>query len=222
MYDTNYVICSSELGEAYEWVVLWIWMNKACHGTRTWASDVTPIDGQCRRIRMNQVTSHVWTNWRTYQWIVGHMRKSHATNRHIHTHTHTQAHIYVYEHDYICIQIYIYTHQRTNCPVLYPRPCRYAGIHCWGTHTTLVSVCDQSSHSYGWVRMGHFTHMDALGHTCRSATSRILMSRVTLSEFKHAANLYKYEWGVTSHVWLNHITRINELCHTYKWVVSHV
>jgi hypothetical protein len=29
------------------------------------------------------------------------------------------------------------------------------------------------------------------------------------------------EW-VVSHVWMSHVSRVNESCHTYEWVMSHV
>ena len=43
------------------------------------------------------------------------------------------------------------------------------------------------------------------------------MSHVTrMNESCHT-----YEW-VMSHVWMSHVTRMNESCHTYEWVMSHV
>jgi len=31
---------------------------------------------------------------------------------------------------------------------------------------------------------------------------------------------HTYEW-VMSHIWMSHVTHMNESCHTYKWVMSH-
>jgi len=31
---------------------------------------------------------------------------------------------------------------------------------------------------------------------------------------------HTYEW-VTSHIWMSHVPHMNESCHTYKWVMSH-
>ena len=32
---------------------------------------------------------------------------------------------------------------------------------------------------------------------------------------------HTYEW-VMSHIWIRHVTHINEACHTYEWVMSHL
>ena len=47
--------------------------------------------------------------------------------------------------------------------------------------------------------------------------SHVWMSHVTrMNESCHT-----YEW-VMAHVWMSHVTRMNESCHTYEWVMSHV
>jgi len=35
------------------------------------------------------------------------------------------------------------------------------------------------------------------------------------------ASYYTYEW-VVSHIWMSHVTHMNESCHTYEWVMSHI
>jgi len=37
----------------------------------------------------------------------------------------------------------------------------------------------------------------------------------------NAESRHTYEW-VLSHIWMRHVTRVNELCHTYTWVISHI
>jgi len=32
---------------------------------------------------------------------------------------------------------------------------------------------------------------------------------------------HTYEW-VMSHIWMSHVTHMNEPCHTYEWVMSHI
>jgi len=32
---------------------------------------------------------------------------------------------------------------------------------------------------------------------------------------------HTYEW-VMSHMWMSHVTHVNESCHTYEWVMSHI
>jgi len=32
---------------------------------------------------------------------------------------------------------------------------------------------------------------------------------------------HTYEWGM-SHIWMSHVTYMNEACHIYKWVMSHI
>ena len=164
--------------------------------------------------RMNQL-AHVSMNSGPYA------KESCHKQTYTHTHIHTSTHICIWTWLYMYTNIHIYS-PANKLPSIVPEAvqiCRNTLLRY--AHHTSVSM--RPVESLIWMSTnGSFHQMDALGHTYRSATSRILMSRVTLSEFKHAAHLYKYEWGVTSHVWLNHITRINELCHTYKWVVSNV
>ena len=47
--------------------------------------------------------------------------------------------------------------------------------------------------------------------------SHIWMSHVThMNESCHT-----YEW-VMSHIWMSHVTHMNEVCHTYEWVLSQI
>jgi len=48
-------------------------------------------------------------------------------------------------------------------------------------------------------------------------TSHIWMSHVTQMNESH----HMYEWA-TSHMWMSHVTHMNEACHTYEWVMSHI
>ena len=46
-------------------------------------------------------------------------------------------------------------------------------------------------------------------------------SHVTLRHFWERAWVTPYE-RVMSHIWMSHVTHMNESCHTYGWVMSHI
>jgi len=46
--------------------------------------------------------------------------------------------------------------------------------------------------------------------------SHLWLSHVTLVN----ESCHTYEW-VMSHLWMSHVTLVNESCHTYEWVMSH-
>ena len=52
---------------------------------------------------------------------------------------------------------------------------------------------------------------------CECVMSHMWMSHVThVNESCHTC-----EW-VMSHIWMSHVTYMNESCHTYEWVMSHI
>ena len=51
----------------------------------------------------------------------------------------------------------------------------------------------------------------------------VLQLRVASTWMRHVTRMNEscqtYEW-VMSHVWMSHVTRMNESCHTYEWVIT--
>ena len=48
------------------------------------------------------------------------------------------------------------------------------------------------------------------------------MSHIWMSHVTHMnESCHTYEW-VMSHIWMSHVTHTNESCHTYDWVMSHI
>jgi len=48
------------------------------------------------------------------------------------------------------------------------------------------------------------------------------MSHIWMSHVTHMdESCHTYQW-VLSHIWMSHVTPMNESCHTYQWVLSHI
>ena len=59
---------------------------------------------------------------------------------------------------------------------------------------------------------------------CRSMLQRVACKTLRPKVLNHEfwiASRDTYEW-VMSHIWMSHVTHMNELCHTYGWVMSHI
>jgi len=81
--------------------------------------------------------------------------------------------------------------------------------------TWLIQMCDMT-HLYVW-RDSSIAQVEVSSHTCEWVMSHIWMSHVThMNESCHTS-----EW-VMSHIWMSHVTHLNESCHTYEWVMSHI
>jgi len=62
-------------------------------------------------------------------------------------------------------------------------------------------------------------HMSRMWHTCISSTWHIETMRSCDTRVLVARDTYEC---VVPHVWMSHVTHMNESCHTYEWVMSHV
>jgi len=97
--------------------------------------------------------------------------------------------------------------------------------HIWSIQHN-CDMCDMT-HSYVWhdsfksatwlIRRSYVSY-----HTYERDMICIRMMRHTLL-MRHVTHVnescHTYEW-VMSHLWISHITHINESCHTYKWCMS--
>jgi len=92
----------------------------------------------------------------------------------------------------------------------------------------LLGTVSESCHKHYWVtshiRMSHVTRMsfDPRTLTCFSWDCEWVMSQ-TINEACHtyacwSTNSYMSFWAL----WVSHVTHMQEVCHTYEWVVSHI
>jgi len=80
------------------------------------------------------------------------------------------------------------------------------------------------------VWMSHVTHTNESGHRHMSKSYRtcVNMSHTMASPPTYGAISIMYIASpcmyklVMSHVWTSHVTQMNESCHTYEWVMSHI
>jgi len=98
--------------------------------------------------------------------------------------------------------------------------------HVWMSHGTRMN---ESWHTYEWVvshvcgmsliymydtQMQHRVCLQALVHETHHMYERV-KSHVCMSSFRTC------EWGM-SHIWMSHVTHVNETCHKYEWGMSQV
>jgi len=98
---------------------------------------------------------------------------------------------------------------------------------------SLLIVANPYTYAPCHVWMSHF-HMNAPCHLCMShGTYECAMSRThgpnityvwVMSHIRESCHVYMSHvtcvWA-TSHIWMSHVTHMNESCHTYEWVMSH-
>jgi len=170
------------------------------------------------------VMSCVWVSHVTHEWVMSHRWMRHTHMFHISsvhvTHTDGSCHSYkwVISRVWLCDVVHVNWSRRHT--------------HEWGTLT--CSINDEVM-SHTWMRhtymfykwWGHVTHINwVMSHISW------VMSRVWRSDVLHMnSSRHTYDCGiltgsmdnqVTSHIWMNHVTRINESCHTDGWVMSHI
>ena len=66
-------------------------------------------------------------------------------------------------------------------------------------------ICCESCHTYVFIQMGSSSWRP---HPTSRMTSTSLMSMPQMT--------------IRSHRWMRHVTQMNESCHTYEWVMSHI
>jgi len=90
--------------------------------------------------------------------------------------------------------------------------------------------------SHIWV--SHVTHMNEPCHTCDWVMSHKCMNHVTcvtwivMSHVTRVDQIVLYtcvtrpihlcDIFLSSHIWMSHVTYMNESCHVYRWVASHI
>ena len=124
--------------------------------------------------------------------------------------------------------------------------CGFTGSHMWMSHVTRMN---ESYHTYEWVishiQMSHVTRTNESCHTYEWVMSHIWMrhvtrtnescptyewvmshSRYTRATLRADLRAHIHEWVMShvwmsiSHIWMRHVTHMNESYHTYDWVMS--
>jgi len=99
--------------------------------------------------------------------------------------------------------------------------------HTWMSH---VPHMNESSHTYEWVMshvwMSHVTHMNVSFYTPQTIRRQWRDTHThththTDDPWRVNPDYHTRKW-VTSHVWMGHVTHLNESCHTSEWVMSHI
>ena len=151
-----------------------------------------------------RITSHIWMShvthikesWHTPEWVKSQgLFPQHAdanTNETCHAHEWVMVHLNKSRR----IPAWVMSHA--------------SGMTFVSCHTQTVT-----SHSHEWV-------MSHMGMSCH-----MQMSHVTLTWMSHVAGAIFAARGihapwVMSRIWMSHVTHVNESCHTYKWVTSHI
>jgi len=101
--------------------------------------------------------------------------------------------------------------------------------HTWMSHVTYdtdMARMNESCHTYEWVvshvRMSHVTslHIWAGDFTCEWVTSH--MKQICRVWMSHVTRMNESCHTYICNVWIGHVIYMNESCHTNEWVMSHV
>jgi len=106
-----------------------------------------------------------------------------------------------------------------------------------------AALWSESCHKYEWVMphiwMRHVTYMNAschknawgkwivLGQSCPILSRELCRACMNESFYTYAWGRSRVRWWgrrikcIMSHMWVSHVTYINQSFHTYEWVVSH-
>jgi len=225
----TWLIRMCDMTHSYVWhasLMSHIWMSHVTHMTESYHTyewvlshiptiAIRPASQLFKNTYPN--TLYRWIGYVPYVWVISHMNEScpiwmsHVTymNWSCHTRTNNTTHLpkstkYIFEHLLPTIQICIFEH------VHYYTICRPIS-HVPHTNESCQTYWCVMSHTYEWV-----------------------MSHVPTLATRPASSLFKYEYSniyiclqfavesVMSRISTNHVTDMNESCHTYERVMSHV
>jgi len=72
---------------------------------------------------------------------------------------------------------------------------------------------------YRYKSMRHITHECGMLRIWMSHITHVWMSLVLYTGNDGIRTMKRGRRGLMSHVWITHVTRMNESCHTYEWVM---
>jgi len=194
--------------------------------SRIWRNDVAHIISSC-----DKVMSHIWMSHvthmnescHTYEWVMSHIWMSHVT------HMNELQRCFRSTVDVFLLSFFELFRGAARWP------CRWMGH---------VGHMNESCHTYEWVMshiwMSHVTHMNELRRRLRSIVKAFFpfselcrraaywvckwmghVAHVTNHVTQMNESCHTDEW-VMSHKWMSHVTYVKESCHTYEWVISHI
>jgi len=104
--------------------------------------------------------------------------------------------------------------------------CRSHVVHrrtYWWVCQTYEGVMSNISMSIFISRVTHVWHAHSYVRLDSCMFELVwVMSHIWMSHVTHMnESCYTYEW-VMLHIWMSHVTHRNESCRTYEWVMSHI
>ena len=92
--------------------------------------------------------------------------------------------------------------------------------HSCAWHDSSMCVTELSCHTYEWVML--YIYRRTFSLTCPPIWYEWVMSHIWMSHVTHMnESCHTREW-VMSHIRMSHVTHMNESCNTLEWVMSHV
>ena len=95
--------------------------------------------------------------------------------------------------------------------------------HVWKLHVTYVNKsCNTQQRLEGLHHEHVVTNVvtnDKASVSGRSTCTNLISNINLIRNINESC--HTYEW-VMSHIWMSHVTHMNESCHTYEWVMSHI
>jgi len=188
----------------------------ACITPHAWMNHVTCMSEP--RCTYEYITAHMWmchvTRSHMYEWVMSHVRMSHITqvNELYHTCEWVMSHA----------RMSHVTHANESC-----RACEWVMSHIWMNHGTHVDLS-----VYTHMNESFTCHTDGQGNAFIHVCSLTNPHGIDTNEPCHT-----HTNESLSHIWMCHVTHMNETCHTdgpgnttlcdshhmsHVWVMSHV
>ena len=158
----------------------------------------------------------------TYEWVMKHIWMSHVThmNESCRNWTSHVMHVNGSCHTYEWVMSHIWMNR-----------VKHTNVSCH-TKRRVISECHSTNLTKGSQNTNflralwkYIQHSAEHSNPCRllcTYTYEWFMSHIWMSHVTHMnESCHTYEW-VMWHIWMSHVTHMNESCHTYKWVTSHI
>jgi len=182
-------------------------MNESWH-TYEWVMYFKSELKKLKPVWMSHVT-HMTELWHTYEWVVAHIWMSHGTKEWVMAHmwmshgTHMNESWHTYE--WVMAHIWMRHVTRINESCVFERQLKMLTLI---QHTATYRNTLQHTATHCNILQHTATYCNTLQHTATHCNT--LHYRTSISVSWHT-----YEW-VMSNIWMSHVTRTNESCHTHE------
>jgi len=233
MYESCH-ICMSHLQSSrqrlhqvlfsHQWVMTYIRDMTHSHVISIWV--MSHLGGSC----------HIWMSHVTSEWVMSHLNESchiwmsHVTFERVMLHLNESCHIWMSHVTYEWVTCKAAFNSRSSLFLTWIRHVTYASnmhkpCHIYMSHVTYTWVMSRMNESYDtWIShvtrdlcMCDMNHELCLRCTSRTRCDSSFASSSYLTWICHVT----YAWAV-SHIYISHVTYMNESCHIYEWVMSHI